>query len=32
VLGKVYWFRVPFAGIVLSLACYVLSIVAWWVW
>lgn len=32
VLGKVYWFRVPFAGIVGSLACYVLSIVAWWIW
>jgi hypothetical protein len=32
VLGKLYWFRVPFAGILVSLACYVLSIVAWWVW
>ena len=29
VLGKVYWFRVPFTGIVVSLACYVASIVAW---
>ena len=32
VLGKVYWFRVPFNGIVVSLICYVLSIVAWWIW
>jgi hypothetical protein len=32
VLGKVYWFRVPFTGIAVSLACYVLSIVAWHVW
>lgn len=32
VLAKLYWFRVPFAGIVLSLVCYVLSIVAWHVW
>jgi len=32
VLGKVYWFRVPFTGIVVSLICYVLSIVAWWIW
>jgi hypothetical protein len=32
VLGKLYWFRVPFAGILVSLACYVLSIVAWWAW
>jgi hypothetical protein len=31
VLGKVYWFRVPFAGIVVSLTFYVASIVAWWV-
>lgn len=31
VLGKLYWFRVPFAGIVVSLAFYVASIVAWWV-
>jgi len=23
VLGKVYWFHVPFRGIVLALACYV---------
>ena len=29
VLGKVYWFRTPFAGILVALACYVLSIVAW---
>jgi len=27
VLGKVYWFRVPFTGISISLACYVASIV-----
>jgi hypothetical protein len=32
VLGKLYWFRVPFAGILAALACYVLSIVGWWVW
>lgn len=32
VLGKVYWFHVPFTGIVVSLACYLLSIVAWHVW
>ena len=31
ILGKLYWFRVPFAGIVISLVCYVASIVAWWV-
>jgi len=31
VLGKVYWFRIPFTGIVIALACYVASIVAWWV-
>lgn len=30
ILGKLYWFRVPFAGIVISLVCYVASIVAWW--
>lgn len=29
VLAKLYWFRIPFAGVVISLACYVLSIVAW---
>ncbi len=28
VLGKVYWFRVPFIGIGISLACYVGSLVA----
>lgn len=28
VLGKVYWFRVPFTGIVVALAFYVASIVA----
>jgi hypothetical protein len=26
-LGKVYWFRIPFAGIGISLACYIASIV-----
>jgi hypothetical protein len=31
VLGKLYWFRIPFRGIVVSLVCYVASIVAWWV-
>jgi hypothetical protein len=29
VLGKVYWFSVPFTGISISLACYVASIAAW---
>lgn len=28
VLGKVYWFSVPFTGISISLACYVASIAA----
>jgi hypothetical protein len=32
VLAKLYWFRIPFAGVVISMACYVLSIVAWHVW
>ena len=27
-LGKIYWFKVPFTGISISLACYVASIVA----
>ena len=27
VLGKVYWFSIPFTGISISLACYVASIV-----
>jgi hypothetical protein len=31
VLGKVYWFRIPFVGISISLACYVVSIVASWI-
>jgi hypothetical protein len=31
-LAKLYWFRIPFAGVVISLACYVLSILAWQVW
>jgi hypothetical protein len=30
VLGKVYWFRIPFRGIVISLACYLGSIATWW--
>lgn len=32
VLARRYWFRVPFAGVVAALGCYVLSIVAWRVW
>jgi hypothetical protein len=28
VLGKVYWFSVPFTGISISLACYIASIAA----
>ena len=28
VLGKLYWFSVPFVGIGVSLACYVASITA----
>ena len=27
VLGRLYWFRVPFHGIAISLACYVASII-----
>lgn len=30
VLGKVYWFRIPFRGIVISLVCYLASIATWW--
>ena len=30
VLAKLYWFRIPFAGVVTSLVCYLASIVAWW--
>jgi hypothetical protein len=30
VLGKVYWFRIPFRGVVISLACYLASIAMWW--
>ena len=30
VLGKVYWFRIPFRGIVIALACYLASIATWW--
>jgi hypothetical protein len=29
VLGKRYWFRIPFTGIVISLVCYVAGILAW---
>jgi hypothetical protein len=29
VLGKLYWFRVPFTGVCISLACYVASIAAY---
>jgi hypothetical protein len=32
VLAKLYWFRIPFTGVVLSLICYVLSIVTWHTW
>jgi hypothetical protein len=30
VLARLYWFRIPFAGVVTSLVCYLASIVAWW--
>ena len=30
VLAKLYWFRVPFAGVLTSLTCFLSSIVAWW--
>ena len=30
ILAKLYWFRIPFAGVVISLVCYVGSLVAWW--
>ena len=29
-LAKAYWFSVPFGGISVALACYVISIAAWW--
>lgn len=29
-LGKIYWFRVPFIGIGISLLCYVASILSAW--
>jgi hypothetical protein len=29
VLAKLYWFSIPFRGVVLSLVCFVSSIVAW---
>ena len=28
VVGKVYWFRAPFVGIGISLACYVAGVIA----
>ena len=28
-LAKFYWFRIPFAGIGISLLCYVVSIAVW---
>ena len=28
VLGKLYWFSVPFVSLIISLVCYVASIVA----
>lgn len=28
VLGKLYWFSIPFAGITIALVCYVASIIA----
>ena len=31
ILGKLYWFKVPFAGILVSLASYIAGIVAVWV-
>ena len=30
VLAKLYWFRIPFAGVLISLVCYVLGVVVWW--
>jgi uncharacterized membrane protein len=30
ILGKLYWFSVPFRGISLSLICYIISIAASW--
>ena len=30
VLAKLYWFRIPFAGVVISLLCYVAGVVVWW--
>jgi hypothetical protein len=30
VLAKLYWFRIPFAGVVISLACYVAGVIVWW--
>lgn len=30
VLAKLYWFRIPFRGVVIALACYLASIATWW--
>ena len=29
-LGRRYWFSIPFAGISVSLACFVGGVAAWW--
>ena len=29
ILAKLYFFRIPFAGIAISLICYVASVIAW---
>jgi hypothetical protein len=31
ILAKLYWFKVPFIGVVISLTCYVAAIVSTWV-
>jgi hypothetical protein len=30
VLAKLYWFRIPFAGVSVSLVCYVAGVIVWW--
>jgi hypothetical protein len=30
VLARLYWFRIPFAGVVISLVCYVAGVIVWW--
>jgi hypothetical protein len=30
VLGKLYWFRVPFRGIVIATVCYIAGLVVAW--